>query len=100
MGVYMNNNNEYENLIKNTNTKEELEKLKNELEQQKLLKPETEMNSSTTSTSNEKAKVPTLSKPGIPKFMVSNEDDGYSNIVLLSIALIIIGIIVFMIIFA
>ena len=97
MGVYMSNNNEYENLIKNTNTKEELEKLKNELEQQKLSKSETEINSST---SNEKAKVPTLSRPGVPKFLISNEDDGYSNIVLLSIALIIIGIIVLMIIFA
>ena len=52
------------------------------------------------STSNEKGITHTLSNPNIPKFLIPNdEDNGFSNIILLSIALILLGIIISIIIF-
>lgn len=57
------------------------------------------LNQNNSGNSQEKGIRHTLSNPSIPKFMISNEDEGFSNVVILSIALILLCIIILMIIF-
>lgn len=83
------------------NETKSIEELKAQKEMLKAQKQMLEKNKDeSTSTSNEKGMAHTLSNPSIPKFMISNnEDNGFSNIILLSIALILLGIITLIIVF-
>ena len=93
--------NEYKELNEKEDSTSSLETLKAQKEFLKSQKQLLEKNKDESSSdSNENVIAHKLSNPSIPKFMISNnEDNGFSNIILLSIALILLGIIILIIVF-